>query len=151
MKTFNGTDDLTRAVGTHLGHSSWHTVDQERIDTFARATGDHQWIHVDPVRAAAGPFGATIAHGFLTLSLLPVLTWEIFSVSGLAMEINYGSDKVRFPAPVPVGSRVRAGIELVAVEEMGAGFLSRTKVVIEREGGEKPVCIVESLGYLVPV
>ena len=150
MKTFDGIDDLTRAVGTHLGYSSWITVDQERIDTFARATGDHQWIHVDPARAADGPFGSTIAHGFLTLSLLPTMTWEIFSVGGLAMEINYGTDKVRVPAPVPVDSRLRGGVELLAVEESAAGFMSRTKVVVEREGGDKPVCIVECLGYLVP-
>lgn len=149
MKTFNGIDDLARAAGTHIGHSSWHTVDQERIDTFARATGDHQWIHVDRVRAAEGPFGSTIAHGYLTLSLLPVMTWEIFTVAGLAMEINYGNDKVRFPAPVTVGSRLRAGVELLSVDEMGVGFMSRTKVVIEREGGDKPVCVVEALGYMV--
>src|SRR4051794_34736620 len=126
MKTFDGIDDLTRAIGTHLGYSSWITVDQERIDTFARATGDHQWIHVDPARAADGPFGSTIAHGYLTLSLLPTLSWEIFSVRGLAMEINYGTDKVRFPAPVPVGSSLRAGVELIAVDESGPGFISRT-------------------------
>jgi acyl dehydratase len=149
MKTFDGIDDLTRAIGTHLGYSSWITVDQERIDTFARATGDHQWIHVDPARAADGPFGSTIAHGYLTLSLLPTLSWEIFSVRGLAMEINYGTDKVRFPAPVPVGSSLRAGVELIAVDESGPGFMSRTKVVIEREDGDKPVCIADCLGYLV--
>ena len=150
MSTFQGVDELRQAVGEHLGYSEWLDVDQAMVDKFADTTGDHQWIHVDQNRAAEGPFGTTIAHGFLTLALLPVLSWQVFSVKGLAMEINYGSDKVRFPSAVPVPSRVRAGIELLSVEPFADGYLAKTKVVMEREGGEKPVCVVESLGYMVP-
>jgi acyl dehydratase len=150
MKVFRGVDELRDAVGTHLGHSDWYEIDQRRVDLFAKATGDFQWIHVDRERAADGPFGGTIAHGFLTLSLLPVLTWEVSRTEGFQMEINYGLNKVRFPAPVPVPSRVRAGVELISVEEFGEGFMSTTRIVIEREGGDKPVCVAESLGYLVP-
>jgi acyl dehydratase len=108
MKTFNGLDEFEQAVGTHLGYSDWHTITQEQINLFAEATGDHQWIHTDPERAATGPFGTTIAHGYLTLSLLPKLVRQIYTIEGLRMGVNYGSNKVRFPAPVPVGSKVRA-------------------------------------------
>lgn len=150
MKVFRGVDELRGAVGTHLGHSDWYEIDQRRVDLFAEATGDFQWIHVDRERAADGPFGGTIAHGFLTLSLLPVLTWEVSRTEGFQMEINYGLNKVRFPAPVPVPSRVRAGVELISVEEFGEGFMSTARIVIEREGGDKPVCVADSLGYMVP-
>ena len=150
MKVFDGVDELRAAVGTHLGYSDWYEIDQRRVDLFAEATGDDQWIHVDQERAAAGPFGSTIAHGFLTLSLIPVLTWQVSRTEGLKMEVNYGSNRVRFPAPVPVPSRVRAGVELVSVEEFGDGFMVTTKSVIEKEGGGKPVCVAESLGYMVP-
>jgi acyl dehydratase len=150
MRVFSGIDELRAAVGTHVGWSGWHDVTQEQIDLFADATGDHQWIHVDPARAKEGPFGSTIAHGYFTLSITPKLAWEVMRVDGLAMEINYGSNKVRFPAPLPVGSRVRAGVEVVSLEPFGDGFLCTYRISVEREGGAKPVCVVESLGYLVP-
>ncbi|WP_194818125.1 MaoC family dehydratase [Nocardia sp. XZ_19_385] len=149
MKIFNGTAELEQAVGTHLGYSDWHTITQEQVNLFAEATGDHQWIHVDPVRAADGPYGTTIAHGYLTLSLLPMLVSEIYRVDGLKMGINYGSDKVRFPAAVPVGSRVRAGVELVAVDRKSAGAQISTRVTIEIEGGAKPACVAEPIAVLV--
>ncbi|GAB3072267.1 MaoC family dehydratase [Nocardioides zeae] len=149
-RIFHGVDELQQAVGEHLGHSGWMEVTQERIDAFADATGDHQWIHTDPSRAAAGPFGATVAHGFLTLSLLPVLTDEVYRVEGVSMGVNYGSDKVRFPAPVPAGSRIRAGVELRGVTPISLGFQVATRVTIEREGGDKPACVVDMLAVVVP-
>ncbi|MBD2892712.1 MaoC family dehydratase [Actinomadura nitritigenes] len=149
MRTFHGIDEYEKAVGTHLGHSDWHTVTQEQVNGFADATGDHQWIHVDPERAAAGPFGGTIAHGYLTLSLIPMLMSEISRVEGLAMGVNYGSDKVRFPAPVPVGSRLRAGAELLSLERTPQGARAKVRVTVEREGGDKPVCVAEVLSVLV--
>ncbi|MFF2555127.1 MaoC family dehydratase [Nocardia sp. NPDC058058] len=150
MKTFDGLGELEKAVGTHLGYSDWHTITQERINLFADATGDHQWIHVDPERAAAGPFGTTVAHGFLTLSLLPMLAGEVYTVEGLSMGVNYGANKVRFPAPVPVGSRVRAGIELISLTPASLGFQAVSKVTVEIEGVSKPACVVESVAVLVP-
>lgn len=150
MKVFNGIGELEQAVGTHLGYSEWHTVTQEQIDLFAAATGDHQWIHVDPERAAQGPFGTTIAHGYLTLSLLPLLVSQVYRVDGPKMGINYGCNKVRFPSPVPSGSRVRAGVELAQLEPTKAGFQVTARVTIEREGGDKPACIAEALSVLVP-
>jgi acyl dehydratase len=149
MRTFHGIDEYEKAVGTHLGHSDWHTVTQEQVNGFADATGDHQWIHVDPERAAAGPFGGTIAHGYLTLSLIPMLMSEISRVEGLTMGVNYGSDKVRFPAPVPVGSRLRAGAELLSLERTPQGARAKVRVTVEREGGDKPVCVAEVLSVLV--
>jgi acyl dehydratase len=149
MKVFQGVEEVRKAVGTHLGYSGWHTVTQEQIDAFARATGDHQWIHVDPERAARGPFGATIAHGYLTLSLVPSLVWQVYRVEGLKMSVNYGADRLRFPSPVPVGSRVRAGVELLSLEEGGGGHRLKARVTVEREGGGKPVCVVESVSVLV--
>ncbi|MEV5836905.1 MaoC family dehydratase [Nocardia sp. NPDC052112] len=150
MKVFNGIGELEQAVGTHLGYSEWHTVTQEQIDLFAEATGDRQWIHVDPELAAQGPFGTTIAHGYLTLSLVPMLVWQVYRVDGVKMGINYGSNKVRFPSPVPSGSRVRAGVELVKLEPTKAGVQVTALVTIEREGGDKPACIAEALSVLVP-
>ncbi|MET8872041.1 MaoC family dehydratase [Nocardia sp. NPDC004604] len=150
MKVFNGIGELEQAVGTHLGYSEWHTVTQEQIDLFAAATGDHQWIHVDPERAAQGPFGTTIAHGYLTLSLLPVLVSQVYRVDGLKMGINYGCNKVRFPSPVPSGSRVRAGVELAEIKPTNAGVQVTARVTIEREGGDKPACVAEALSVLVP-
>jgi acyl dehydratase len=150
VKIFHGIKDYEQAVGTHLGHSDWHTVTQEQIDLFAEATGDHQWIHVDPQRAAAGPFGTTIAHGYLTLSLVPRLVWQVYTVEGLRMGLNYGSNKVRFPAPVPVGSRVRAGIELISLTPTALGLQSVTRVTIEVDGSEKPGCVAETVAVLVP-
>ncbi|MPY82015.1 MAG: dehydratase [Actinophytocola sp.] len=149
MKTFNGLDELEQAIGSHLGYSGWHTITQEQINLFADATGDHQWIHTDPEKAAAGPFGGTIAHGYLTLSLIPMLVWQIYKVDGLKMGVNYGSDKVRFPAPVPVGSRVRAGAELVELKRGDNGAQATVRVTIEIEGGDKPACVAEVLSVLV--
>ncbi|MEU0403853.1 MaoC family dehydratase [Streptomyces sp. NPDC006197] len=150
MKVFNGIAELEKAVGTHLGHSDWHTITQDQIDAFAAATGDHQWIHVDPEKAAQGPFGSTVAHGFLTLSLVPMLTWQVYTVEGVRMGVNYGADKLRFPSPVPVGSRVRAGVELTAVTPNVLGYQVATRVTIERDGGDKPACVVDMLAVVVP-
>jgi acyl dehydratase len=150
MRVFHGVAELEQAVGTHLGHSGWHEVTQHEIDTFAAATGDHQWIHVDPVKAAEGPFGTTIAHGYLTLSLVPMLVWQIYTVEGVRMGVNYGANKLRFPAPVPVGSRVRAGVELVSVTPGAGGYQLVANVVVEIEGGGKPACVVETVSVLVP-
>jgi acyl dehydratase len=139
---------LADATGEHLGYSEWHEVDQKRVDLFADATGDHQWIHVDPERAAAGPFKRTIAHGFLTLSLVPVLVTDVYGVAGVRMAVNYGLNKVRFPAPVPVGSRVRAGVELVEVSPVEGGVQVVTRVTIEVEGAAKPCCVAETVARL---
>jgi acyl dehydratase len=149
MRTFAGPDDLRKAVGEHLGYSEWLTVEQERVTAFAEATEDRQWIHIDPERAAQGPFKTTIAHGFLTLSLVPALASKVYRVDGVRMGINYGLNKVRFPAPLPTGGRVRAGVELLAVEDVGENAIQlRNKVTIEREGGEKPVCVAETVSRL---
>jgi acyl dehydratase len=130
-------------VGEVYGPSSWIEIPQERIDAFANATDDHQWIHVDPERAKDGPFGTTIAHGYLTLSLLPVASYEVVPRQGGSMSINYGLNRVRFPAPVPVGSRVRATFEVVAMDEQDWGGQATMQATIEREGGDKPVCVAE--------
>ena len=129
-------------TGDTYGPSSWIDVTQEKIDGFAEATGDHQWIHVDPERAKEGPFGTTIAHGYLTLSLLPVASYEVVPRQG-GMGINYGLNRVRFPAPVPVGSRVRATFEVLGVEEHEWGGQATMQATVEREGGDKPVCVAE--------
>jgi acyl dehydratase len=130
-------------VGDTFGPSSWIDIPQSKIDAFAEATGDHQWIHVDPERAKQGPFGTTIGHGYLTLSLLPVASYEVVPRQG-GMGINYGLNRVRFPAPVPVGSRVRASFEIVTVDELDGGAAQVTMAAtVEREGGEKPVCVAE--------
>ncbi|WP_189191571.1 MaoC family dehydratase [Streptomyces albiflavescens] len=144
-RIFTSADELKAAVGEQLGHSDWLEIDQKRIDLFAEATGDHQWIHVDPEKAAEGPFGTTIAHGYLTLSLLPALVPQVMGVVGMKMGVNYGSNKVRFPAPVPVGSRVRATAVLTEVTEAGGGVQVTAAVTVEREGGDKPVCVAESV------
>jgi acyl dehydratase len=137
--------DLAGRVGEVLGVSDWLVVDQARIDRFAEATGDHQWIHVDPERAAAGPFGCTVAHGFLTLSLLPWFFEHGFVVEDTRMGLNYGLNKVRFPAPVPVDSRLRAHFKLLACESIEGGAQLLVEATIEREGSAKPVCVAESL------
>jgi len=137
--------DLAGRIGEVLGVSDWIMVDQARIDRFAEATGDHQWIHVDPVRAAAGPFGGTVAHGFLTLSLLPWFFDHGFVVNDTRMGLNYGLNKVRFPAPVPVDSRLRAQFKLLAYESIDGGAQLLVEATIEREGASKPVCVAESL------
>lgn len=150
MKVFNGVTELEAAAGTHLGYSDWHTIDQVQIDAFADATGDHQWIHVDPARAATGPFGATVAHGFLVLSLLPMLSWQIYTIEGLKMYVNYGADRLRFPSPVPVGSRVRLGAELIAVTPNTLGHQAAFRLTIELEGATKPACVIDMLAVMVP-
>ena len=150
MRVFSGIEELQSAVGEHLGYSDWLTVTQDRIDAFADATGDHQWIHVDPERAATGPFGSTIAHGFLTLSLMPIFGSQVYRIDGLKAALNYGVDKVRFPAPVPVGSRLRGGVQLKALTPIALGYQMATTVTIELEGSEKPACIIEMLVVLVP-
>jgi len=133
-RTFTSHAELSAAVGDHLGYSEWVLVDQARIDAFAEATGDHQWIHVDPDRAAFGPFGTTVAHGYLTLSLIPVLVGSLVDYAGWPVKINYGSNKVRFPQPVPVDSRVRAGIQVTAVTQVAAGVQVALAVTVEIEG-----------------
>ena len=138
-------DELRNYVGERLGVSAWHEVTQEQVSMFADATGDHQWIHLDQERAAAGPFGGTIAHGFLTLSLGPMLVHEVFEVTDARMGINYGLNRVRFPAPLPVGSRVRADVTCAAVEEAPGGLQVTLAVTFEREGSTKPVCVAELL------
>ncbi|MGP3984744.1 MaoC family dehydratase [Streptomyces sp. KR80] len=144
-RVFGSLDELRSAVGEQLGTSDWLEIDQKRVDLFADATGDYQWIHVDPEKAAAGPFGTTIAHGYLTLSLLPALVPQLLRVEGVRMGINYGSNKVRFPAPVPVGSRVRATARIADVSEVEGGVQLTTAVTVEREGGDKPVCVAETV------
>ncbi|MFK0292244.1 MaoC family dehydratase [Streptomyces sp. NPDC090442] len=144
-RVFGSVEELRAAVGEELGPSDWLEIDQRRIDLFADATGDHQWIHVDQEKAAAGPFGTTIAHGYLTLSLLLVLVPQLLRVDNVKMGINYGTNKVRFPAPVPVGSRLRARATVAEVAEVTGGVQLTTVVTVEREGGEKPVCVAESV------
>jgi acyl dehydratase len=144
-RVFGSLDELRAAVGEDLGTSDWLEIDQKRIDLFAEATGDHQWIHVDQEKAAAGPFGTTIAHGYLTLSLLPALVPQLMRVDNVKMGINYGTNKVRFPATVPVGSRLRATAKIADVTEVPGGVQLATTVTIEREGGDKPVCVAESV------
>lgn len=141
----NGPEELMAAVGTHLGFSEWVEINQERIDQFAESTGDHQWIHVDPVRAADGPFGATIAHGYLTLSMTNLFLPEIVDVRGFSMGINYGLNKARFPSPVPVNSRIRGGAELIDVDEINGGLQTEMTVTVEIEGGTKPACVVAAI------
>ena len=148
MREFPSLAALGEAVGQHLGYSDWLTVDQDRVNLFADATGDHQWIHVDPERAKAGPFKRPIAHGFLTLSLLPVLTGEVYRVAGVTMGVNYGLNKVRFPAPVPVGGRIRAGVELVEVTPIEGGIQVVGRVTIEVDGSPKPCCVAEAVSRL---
>lgn len=143
MKTFPFLADLAALEGQEIGTSDWVAVPQSRIDEFARATGDAQWIHVDPARAAAGPFGTTVAHGFLTLSLLPELAAAAFFIADVRMGVNYGLDRVRFPSPVPVDSRLRGVCVLRRFEEVAGGAQLTMTVTIEREGGAKPVCVAE--------
>jgi acyl dehydratase len=150
MRIFKDLGELRAAQGEHLGYSGWREITQERVNMFADATDDHQWIHVDPERAKESLFGSTIAHGYLSLSLLPSFMAELFRVDGLRMAINYGLNKVRFPRPVPVGSRVRAGAEIVDVKGTPAGTLASLRVTIEVEGVDKPACVAETLSLFVP-
>ena len=148
MRRFASPAELAAAAGTELGRSDWLAVDQSRIDLFAEATGDDQWIHVDPERAAGGPFGGTIGHGFLTLSLIPFLVRDIYAVEGVRMAVNYGLDKVRFPTPVKVGSRVRAVQALTSVTDVAGGLQVASAVTVELEGSAKPAAYAETLTRL---
>jgi acyl dehydratase len=143
--TVNGLDELKKLAGSDLGTSEWIEVTQERVNTFADATGDHQWIHVDPEKAAAGPFGAPIAHGYLTLSLFIPLFTELLDVQGVTTKVNYGLNKVRFPAPVKVGSRIRLVAKLTDVEEVPGGVQVTVDGAVEIEGGVKPAAVLQSL------
>ena len=149
---FQNPQELKGAVGRHLGHSDWLEITQERIDQFAQATGDHQWIHVDPERAKAeSPFGGPIAHGYLTQSLVNFFLPQIVQVRGIAMGINYGADRLRFPAPVPVGAKVRAGAELLEVEETRDGPVqAKLRVTVEIEGSDKPGCVIDTISRYYP-
>jgi acyl dehydratase len=139
--------DLEHHSGQDLGTSNWHVVTQERVDLFADATGDHQWIHIDRERAAAGPFGGTVAHGYLTLSLIPQLLAEVVQVTGPDLAVNYGLNRVRFPAPLPTGSRVRASVECQAVQEVAGGHQAVFRISVDRESSDKPVCIADQIVF----
>ncbi len=145
MKTFSGLDGLVAAEGTQLGPTDWLEVTQERVNLFADATDDHQWIHVDPERAASGPFGGTIAHGLLTLSLLPHFTHQLYTVTNIAMAINYGYNKVRFITPVKVGAKIRARAEITKVDKLDGGAQAMMTLTVEIEGSEKPAAVAESI------
>ncbi len=143
--TLNGLDDLKARVGDELGVSDWHQVTQDAIDQFADVTGDHPWIHVDPERAKDTPFGGTIAHGYYSVSLIPRFSYELFSLEGVAFGLNYGANKIRFPAPLPVGSKVRMRMTLQEVSDIPGGAQITMLCTLEREGGDKPVCVAETL------
>ena len=145
MRTIIGLDELKNAAGETLGTSDWHEVTQSDVDAFADVTGDHQWIHVDPERAKDTPFGGTIAHGYYTLALAPRFSEQIFKLEGFAFGLNYGLDRVRFPAPLPVGSKVRMVAKVADVEDIPGGAQLRLELTFERDGGDKPVCVAESL------
>ena len=142
-KTVLQLHELPAKVGTPLGHSSWHAVTQDRVDRFADATGDRQWIHVDQARAAAGPFGGTIAHGYLTLALVPAMLAEVVVVQGAGVVVNCGADRVRFLSPVPVGSRVRAGVELLRAKALSDGVQACFRIAVEVEGAPQPACVAD--------
>ncbi len=143
--TFSSPDELKAAVGSHLGRSSWIDITQDRIDEFARATGDFQWIHIDAERAAAGPFGATIAHGYLTMSLTNMVRTELLRVDNTKLAINYGVNKVRFLTPVKVGSRVRLALEIIEVTDVAGGVQVVCRDTMEIDGSDKPACVIESI------
>lgn len=145
MTFFHSLDELRAAPAGPLGHSAWRPVDQALIAGFAELTGDRQWIHVDPDRAAAGPFGAPVAHGFLVLSLIPAMLGEVLRVGGVRSVVNYGLDRLRFPAPVPAGASVRAAAQLLETSTAGAAVQVRCRVTVEVAGGGKPCCVAESL------
>ena len=150
MITVNGADEIKALAGRDLGASDWLEVTQERIDTFADATGDHQWIHVDASRAAEGPFGATIAHGYLTLSLVIPLFADLLRISGTRMGVNVGLEKVRFPSPVRSGARVRATGEVVSADEVGGGVQVVVRVSVHVDGSEKPACVADTVSRFFP-
>jgi acyl dehydratase len=149
MLTLNGVDEVKSYVGKELGISDWHEVTQEDINTFADVTGDHQWIHVDVERAKETPFGGTIAHGYYVLSLAPMFSYELFKVEGFVFGLNYGVNRVRFISPMPVGGKIRMRAKIGSVEDVPGGAQIMTELTFEREGGEKPVCVAETLmrGY----
>ena len=149
MRTFTSLDEIAAASGEDIGTSDWLTIDQDRVDTFAEATGDHQWIHVDVERAASGPFAGTIAHGYLTLSLVPYLGSQVFSLETPGAKLNYGVNKVRFPNPVRVGSRVRAHVALGEVTDVPAGKQMTLRYTVEIEGEAKPACVAETVVLLL--
>lgn len=150
MRIFSSIDEFAAAAGQPLGQSEWHLISQERIDAFAETTGDHQWIHVDVARAAKGPFGGTIAHGYLTLSMLPMFSKEIYRLDGVSSIVNYGANSVRFPAPVPVGSAVRGHADLVSVEQTAPGSARCTiRFTVEIEGAVKPALVAETILYVL--
>jgi acyl dehydratase len=142
-RVINGPEELKSLVGEHFGYSDYVEITQERVNQFAEATGDFQWIHVDVERAKTGPFGGPIAHGYLTLSLGPMLYPQVISITGFSMGVNYGANKVRFPAPVPVGARLRLGVKLLAVEEIAGGVQNTMEFTYECEGASKPSCVAE--------
>jgi len=143
-------NDLLEAVGQQLGPTDWLEMAQDRVNLFADATGDHQWIHVDPERAADGPFGATIAHGYLTLSLANLFLPQLMEVQDVSMGVNYGCDRVRFPAPVPVGSRIRGSGEVISAEEVKGGIQAVVRITVEIENSERPACIVDTISRFYP-
>ncbi|TFD55507.1 MaoC family dehydratase [Cryobacterium frigoriphilum] len=149
MREIQGVTELSALVGEELGVSEWHTVTQDQVQAFADSTGDQQWIHVDPVAAAAGPFGRTVAHGYLTLSMIPFLTKQVYRVNGLRMVVNYGLNRVRFPSPVPVGSRVRDHLTLLSVTESERGHQAVVRHDIELDGAKRPACVAETVSLLV--
>jgi acyl dehydratase len=148
MLTISGIDELKAKAGEELGVSEWHEVTQDAVDAFADVTGDHQWIHVDPERAAQTPWGGTIAHGLYTLSLGPRFTFAMFTIEGFAFGLNYGYNKVRFPAPLPVGSRLRMRATLSSVDDVPGGVQLTVTQTFEREGGDKPVCVAEAVSRM---
>ncbi len=150
MRTFTTFDELTAAVGEDLGASDWLEIAQDRVDAFADTTGDHQWIHVDVEKAKDGPFGGTIAHGYLTLSLVPFLGSQVFSLETPGAKLNYGVNKVRFPHPLRVGKRVRSHVSIVAVDDIPSGKQMQLKHVVEIEGEDKPACVAETVVLLLP-
>ena len=143
--TVQGIDGLKEKVGEQLGYSEWHEVTQDRVNQFAEATGDHQWIHVDPERAKSGPFGGPIAHGYLTISLAPVLLGSVIRVDGISMGVNYGLNKLRFPSPVPVGSKLRLGAVLAGVEDVAGGVQVTMDLTFEVDGQAKPACVAQAV------
>jgi acyl dehydratase len=148
-KTFTGVDEVAHAVGTQLGETEWLEITQEQVNQFADATGDHQWIHVDVEKAAKGPYGGTVAHGYLTLSLIARFGNELFSIEGVTAKLNYGVNKVRFPAPVPVGARVRASASIAGAQETPSGVQVSLQWVIDIENSTKPACVAETVVLLV--
>ena len=147
---FDNPAALLDAVGQHLGYSDWETISQQRINQFADATGDHQWIHVNPEKAAEGPFGTTIAHGYLTLSMANLFLPQIMQVDNTSMGVNYGCEKVRFPAAVPVGSRIRGGGEIISAEEVKGSVQVVVRMTIESESGERPACVIDTISRFFP-